>query len=104
MWRFLSRLGIGRHSYGVKTAAALLCILLLGSLALDAARVSGIVDVTAPQFQPSNPRMAPVTYSITLENGTVLTLTVVQNEGETADEFAARAARMWAAFLAAHGL
>lgn len=104
MWQFLSRIGIGRHSYGVKTAAALLCILFLASLALDAARVSGIVDVTAPQFTIQKPLMGTVTYTITLPNGAVLTLTVVQNEGETADEFAARAKRMWVAFLEAHGV
>lgn len=104
MRAFLSRLGAHAHSRVVKTSFALLFLLLVASVSIDAARMSGIVDVAVPQLLPGKHKMATVTYGITLENGTVLTLTVVQNEGETADEFAARAARMWAAFLAAHGL
>lgn len=47
--------------------------------------------------------MATLTFSTTLDDGTVVTYTATQQQGESLEDFAARARREWAAILAGLG-
>ena len=105
MRHVLSQIEARAHSWRVKPLVSIVFLVLVASLALDASRMAGIVDITVPQLLPTKHKMATVTFTALLPDGiSTITLTVTQHEGETDDQFASRAARLWAAMKAANGL
>ena len=76
-------------------------IIALGLLVVTAARIEGTIGRAVHAEREAD--VSTLTFTKTLEDGTVITLTVTQQQGESTEAFHARARREWAAFCEQHG-
>lgn len=78
---------------------------LLLVVARSAIRIEGYMAGTIARVLPvTGDDVNTITYTAPLSGGTTLTYTTTQRQGETDDQFAARAAATWATIKAANGL
>jgi hypothetical protein len=80
-----------------------LVLIMLGLLVVTAARIEGSMGRAVTRSDAREAHMSTLTFSKTLDDGTVVTLTVTQKQGETTEQFMARARAEWAAFCAEFG-
>ena len=78
-------------------------LVLLGALVVTVARIEGSFVRAATRAEAQEAHMSTLTFTKTLDDGTVVTLTVTQKQGETTEQFMARARAEWAAFCAEFG-
>jgi hypothetical protein len=79
-----------------------LALIMLGLLVVSTARIEGRMGRAEARNEEAED-MATITFTKTLDDGTVITLTVTQQQGETTEQFVARARAEWAAFCANFG-
>jgi len=77
-------------------------LLLLGLLVVSTARIEGRMASAGTRTEEMHD-VSTLTFTKTTPDGTVITLTVTQQQGETTEAFHIRARREWAAFCAANG-
>lgn len=92
-----------RHAIALLVVCALAALAYMSAAAHDVAIAADTI-VRASRRQDVTVAGDTITYTKTLDDGSVLTYTATRLDGETDEQFAARAAATWAAIKAANGV
>jgi len=80
------------------TCVRLIVVVALAALVVTTARMDGHLRALGVPRSAMEDDMSTITFTKTLEDGTIVTLTVTQQPGETTEAFMARARAEWQAF------